>query len=660
MLNCDKVDLIEQNRLQSFAYVLLIDKEYHIHLCSSNLKDWAMREATTMIGMSLFELFHEQTKHVLKAWLDSPDKRYYQPILDWRQNKVWLRKQKIDHCCLIELEPERQPPYIHDFSDALETMNERLEANKGPYALQQLTKMLAEWTFEQLQFDAVRVYQFNEDQSGTVIVEQKRPEVDSYEQFRFPAYEVPKPVRQFFKRHLYRYIPAVHAPETMLVSESPKRNQVLLLVDAKPIANIHKKYLRNMKVQSAFSIPIMVKNKLWGLLACQHREEKFIHPQDRFYCYQMVDYISVKMALLIETVRKKEKENLLNIYETMKQKLAKKTSIAEALEEDFIDLREHIEACGYAFFIENHWHIYGKAPSKVELNALQIWLNENMQETLFYCHNLPAKYAEAKHFSLPTYGILAIRLTDSTQNYFIFFRQEHVQTITWGGNPDEIREQGMKKKPYSPRNSFSAWIETISGQSKPWTENNLDYAKMINRLLRDKWLQQILHEKAFIDPLTKVYNRYYLEKWQEEVKQDRRKNQTSICLAMMDIDNFKKLNDEYGHPFGDKVLALTAQIIQNKLRSTDIVCRYGGEEFLTVLFSCTKENCAEIMETVLAAVRAEAFCTENQNQLNITISIGYTMGKLQKKTVPDLIKQADKALYQAKNSGKNRICFYTD
>jgi diguanylate cyclase (GGDEF)-like protein len=127
---------------------------------------------------------------------------------------------------------------------------------------------------------------------------------------------------------------------------------------------------------------------------------------------------------------------------------------------------------------------------------------------------------------------------------------------------------------------------------------------------------------------------------------------------MMDLDRFKDINDTYGHACGDKVLVDVARVLLTRLRRTDISGRYGGEEFCVWLPGAASASAAAIAEAIREEVRRTAFLSPT-GQFNITISIGVAPVDYSKEqSFYDLVAAADAALYDAKNSGRNRVCFY--
>jgi len=164
-----------------------------------------------------------------------------------------------------------------------------------------------------------------------------------------------------------------------------------------------------------------------------------------------------------------------------------------------------------------------------------------------------------------------------------------------------------------------------------------------------------LEEKSNLDALTKVYNRHALSTYLDKVC-SKKELPYSFHMLILDIDDFKKINDTYGHVAGDKVLIFIANILRKTLREGDKVFRYGGEEFIIILNRIDDKLCLKITNRLLELIRKNKLIYKGEN-LNVTMSIGTT--KYKQNDIPDtLIARADKALYTAKANGKNQI--YTE
>jgi len=156
--------------------------------------------------------------------------------------------------------------------------------------------------------------------------------------------------------------------------------------------------------------------------------------------------------------------------------------------------------------------------------------------------------------------------------------------------------------------------------------------------------------KAHTDLLTGLWNYGYFQYRLDEELMKAKSQDYELSVIMLDIDDFKKFNDSYGHPSGDKALSEIAKILQEKSRKIDTVARYGGEEFALILPHSSKEEAFHIGERI----RKEIEQTEIDT-VKLTISLGISSSRDGCRGKEDLVKQADLALYRAKNEGKNRV-----
>ena len=164
-----------------------------------------------------------------------------------------------------------------------------------------------------------------------------------------------------------------------------------------------------------------------------------------------------------------------------------------------------------------------------------------------------------------------------------------------------------------------------------------------------------LGSAANLDPMTKIYNKGYLTEALEAEFKRARALHLEFSLIFFDLDHFKKINDTYGHEAGDLVLKEMTNLVKTQhIRPKDIFARYGGEEFVVLLNNTNTKNAAEIGERIRAAIEAHSFIYEDK-RLPVTSSVGISDMKADTESGQALLKAADKALYEAKGSGRNRV-----
>jgi diguanylate cyclase (GGDEF)-like protein len=167
--------------------------------------------------------------------------------------------------------------------------------------------------------------------------------------------------------------------------------------------------------------------------------------------------------------------------------------------------------------------------------------------------------------------------------------------------------------------------------------------------------EAILRIMANHDQLTGLFNRYYLlETLGRELARARRL-QVPITVAILDIDHFKDYNDNFGHAAGDEVLRATAAMLKDAVRSTDIVCRYGGEEFLIVFLDSAAATALPRLGQICQEVRQRVYQYQGSAMPGVTLSVGVAEFPHHGRSVDALIRAADRALYAAKKAGRDCI-----
>ncbi len=158
---------------------------------------------------------------------------------------------------------------------------------------------------------------------------------------------------------------------------------------------------------------------------------------------------------------------------------------------------------------------------------------------------------------------------------------------------------------------------------------------------------------AMIDSLTKIANRRTIDSFAEIRMTEYQTLNTPFAIVMIDIDDFRNINNTYGHDVGDEVLKIVANTLKHCVRASDLVGRYGGEEFIAILIGDTYEHLSVITEKMRMLVE-NTFIRQKNGKIQVTISIGATQVK-QNEQLVDVYKRADQLLYQSKQTGKNKV-----
>ena len=234
-------------------------------------------------------------------------------------------------------------------------------------------------------------------------------------------------------------------------------------------------------------------------------------------------------------------------------------------------------------------------------------------------------------------------------------------------------KQGLKDN-----QNLEAWRPTLTGLAKEFlvlSERNRALEKrekaLVEQLSYNESKVQSLFEQTqdhrrrlndqerqmFLDNLTRVYNRAALNDRLEHEYRRWLRYQHPLCVALLDIDQFRELNDSYGHLAGDKVLKILARTIRQNLADTDFIARFGGDAFMLILPDVSEEERTKRLGKIRETICQLPFRFREQN-ITISVSIGATLFA-DNDTPSDVIERTDKALYSAKSTGRNRMLWIT-
>lgn len=247
----------------------------------------------------------------------------------------------------------------------------------------------------------------------------------------------------------------------------------------------------------------------------------------------------------------------------------------------------------------------------------------------------------------------AIRDMFHKNNGSVLFSPVFLKDLLWGF----VGFERTKAELFSPdEESALSSVGLVLANSLIHNDLNKNLYKAVDKVTTSAIKAEALEQFAYTDGLTGLYNRRHFMELAQTILQKAIRQNTPCFVMMMDLDLFKKVNDTYGHLAGDEVLKNTAASIKNALRSRDLLCRYGGEEFVVFVSETEKENALLLAERIREAV-AESHSVYNCIKIPCTISVGVT-GMLPDSTMESLIDNADKGLYKAKEAGRNQVVFF--
>ncbi|MEO0739342.1 MAG: ATP-binding protein [Cyanobacteria bacterium J06649_12] len=465
-------------KIQPHGVLLVLDPvDLTVLQTSTNTLDEFGLDPRDVIGKPLDEILDPFQVDQFKAGLTEEKLDFINPV------KVWVRREGDDYqvfdaifhrskegLLLLELEPaltQENIPFLSFYHLARASISQ-LESTAELHAFCQV---IVREVRKVTGFDRVMLYRFDDDGHGEVVAEEKCNEMEPYMGLHYPESDIPKTARQMFLSNWIRVIPDATATAVDLYpAENPVTHQPTDLTHSilRSAYPCHSEYLRNMGVGASLTISLMKDNKLWGLIACHHRTPKYIPYELRKACEFLGRVIFSEIATREEVADHTHRIRIANIQSDLIDAMSQANYFVEGLVGDQASLLELLGASGAAVYFGNQWTLVGRTPSEDELNYLAQWLKKHLDNEIFYTESLPLVYSDAQRFKDVASGLLAIPI--SKRSYVLWFRPEVIQTVNWGGDPNnayavEDSEEGLR---LSPRQSFALWKETVQYKSLPW------------------------------------------------------------------------------------------------------------------------------------------------------------------------------------------------
>jgi diguanylate cyclase (GGDEF)-like protein len=520
-------------------------------------------------------------------------------------------------------------------------------------------------------FDRVMIYRFLPDGCGEVVAEHTAPAYRKrFLGLRFPATDIPSQARLLYLKNRLRVLADVEAlPDFLAPSTLPDgthldQSQCLL----RGLSPVHLSYLRNMGVRATLTLSLVCDGKLWGLIACHHHAPKVPPHHIREGLRQICELVAEVSIMRIESLSKIETvrtrlalDHLLN---RVRQALTTAQDIRLELAGWLPELLRAFHAANLGLrigpidFLGGPGRQIGSAHEVLDEVARRADAQQSMPRVAMW-EDMLAEGKRPLAFLPDAAGLLLAEHHENDVNFCFATRPEVVQQVRWGGRPHKHAVQVPEGRVrLEPRRSFAEWKQALRGHAEGWTAAEaealsrlLQITVEVNKLHLNRTLQKKLHWRAHHDQLTGLLNRQAME---EEVSRRLRTQQFNCALLLLDLDNFKKINDSYGHGSGDNLLLQLGNRLATLVSAFDLLARLGGDEFMVLLKLHAPDaalalNAADRFHRVL---RAPFYI--NSQQFHLGMSIGIALPPKHGETMSELMRRADLAMYHAKSLGRSR------
>lgn len=492
-------------------------------------------------------------------------------------------------------------------------------------------------------YDRVMMYHFYPDGHGEVVAEARDPELEPYLGLHFPASDIPRQARELYLSKLGRAIASTKEPGIPLLTTSGDPRDIdLTQAELRSVSPHHLEYMRNMGQLSTFSLSIIEDGKLTGMITCAHRTERRLPVLLRRSLEVLAAQIARQISSMTEISRLERRLAVRERRTALLAPLYASDDISAALLGGDATVLDLVEADGAIIRIGGTWRMSGFIPPAGALRRALDLIGHEAFDSECLSHDRP----DLAELMPDIAGLLVVPLaTDG--DVLVFFRREEVHDVSWLGDP------GLSNRPdqLSPRTSFSAWKQQVVGRSKSWgtiVEEAADLGRELDDALQRRAESQ-LAELAMRDALTGLYNRRYLE---ERLASRGPVSPDGKAMLFVDLDEFKQVNDAYGHDAGDAVILEVARRLQKHSRDQDDVVRLGGDEFVVIVDGIGDADVAAIAQRLIDAVCEPI--DAGPATVRITASCGFVVAPPGSPRA-GLLEAADAAMYRAKRAGRNRI-----
>ena len=482
LTNCDREPIHQLGRIQDFGALIAVNSDWFVSQRSTNIAEILGEDIDAPQGEALANVFSPEAMTRLRSAAQSPEEMV---VVDRIFGIDLLGNGKLFDCAvhrsgsliIIEFEPhpegERAPQI-----GVLRPMMTELEAHKDvnylcANAARQLKALLG--------FDRVMVYRFHQDDSGEVIAEAREPHLGAFLHLRYPKTDIPTQARRLYVLNPFRIIADVNAEPVPIEPEMSFDNEPLDLSHSslRAVSPIHIEYLKNMGVGASLSISIIVDGKLWGLFACHHYSAKGLPYSVRSLSELYSQFFSLILERLLSQATSRLRDKGRAIHHRLMAQLAGGSPLVESLPAIDQAIGQVIAHDGMSAYIDGVYKTRGIAPSKDEFRSLLSALNSAATSTIIATDELASRIPAARAFADRVVGALIVPVSRRPRDYIVFWRKELKQTVVWAGNPEKPVEYGPNGARLTPRKSFEAWQQEVSGKSSVWNTDEVEIAEAL-------------------------------------------------------------------------------------------------------------------------------------------------------------------------------------
>jgi light-regulated signal transduction histidine kinase (bacteriophytochrome) len=490
LTNCDREPIHIPGMVQPYGFLLCLDPVSKLIVqASENVDAFTGLSADQLLGKGLDRLLGPaRLAEVQALWPTlTHDAKLLGARLDYvaKQPFFKLILHRYDGLVWVEFEPVAETEVSAlDLPSLNHTLGQMLAAATVFEFCQRAVEQVREITG----FARVGMYRFAPDESGEMIAEVKRADLDPLLGLHYPASDIPQQARAMYLKNWLRFIPDVDYVAAPLV---PVRNPMsgrppdMTHSVLRSVSPIHVQYLKNMGVAATMTISVIVDGRLWGMLMCHHDSPRLVSYELRELCL----FIAKTFSALLPTKELLEhgayqlhvQQTRLRLFEQM----SAQPNFLVGLHQRTPSVLDLFDCGGAAILFEGEVITLGKTPTVPQLHELVAWLQAHVRQDVFYTDSYTQLNPAGRALRASASGILAIALAQEPGNYIFWFRPERLQTVTWAGKHEKVQKMDDGQLFISPRQSFAAWAQEVENTAAPWQPLEIEAAKELRLHISD-------------------------------------------------------------------------------------------------------------------------------------------------------------------------------
>ncbi len=490
LTNCDREPIHIPGLVQPYGFLLCLSEDTHrvVH-ASANTRQFTGLEPADLLGQGLETLLGParlaevvalyptltEAPQLLGVRLEhAADRPFFKLILHRHDGLLWAEFEPVE---------EDEVSVLN-----LPALNATLTQMLGATTVLDFCQAAVAQVRDITGFARVAMYRFAADESGEVIAEAKRDDLDPLLGLHYPATDIPQQARAMYLKNWLRFIPDIDYVPTPLVpvrNPASSRPPDMTYAVLRSVSPIHIEYLRNMGVAATMTISVIQDGRLWGMIMCHHDSPRLVSFELRELCL----FIGKTFSALLHTKEKLEQSAYqLRVQQTqahLLERVSTEDNFIEGLYRHTPTLRDVIDCGGAAICFDKEVIVLGDTPSEMQIRELVQWLQQHVPDDVFHTDSFASLSPLGLAMRASASGVLASALARDTGDYLLWFRPELLQTVTWAGKHAKVQKMEDGQLFLSPRQSFAAWAQTVDNTAAPWQPLEIEAAQKIRLHIAD-------------------------------------------------------------------------------------------------------------------------------------------------------------------------------